>query len=266
MFIQISKHDLPLTPEKLVGVTNFCRAQIEAGNFRVLGQIPDVLRKDWLDERLDAEVRANRHTHVDPVEWRSELEGVCEGVVKAYLQECGEGKNTVALLMWRAALAFHKVLVVYGIWSYHIDVKRNEVTLEVTERLPLNEVDKKLLRDLGDNGQVFIPDPMLASGSSMSYAIDMLKRLGIRHSQITVGCVVAAPEGVFNLLNQFPGIKIIAATLDGCLNNNAYIVNRGLGDAGAKYFCGNTPDNFYKGMFTDEQWEHLVRLLEMTNK
>ena len=262
-FVRIVKEDLPLAPEKLEEARRFCVEQIEARNFRVLGQIPEMLRVDWLDTTLDEPIRANKHTNVYPVEWRTALEDMCETVVRAYLQERGEGKNVVALLMWRAALAYHKALATHGIRQCHIDVKRNEVTLEIAEFLSLNEVDEKLLRSLaGKDGQVFLPDPMLASGASMCYAIDMVRGLGIENNQITVGCVIAAPEGVFNLLSQFPGIRIIVVTMDGRLNGNAYIVDEGLGDAGAKYFCGNTPKNFRRDVFTVPQWAHLMHLLE----
>lgn len=253
----ISKCDLPLVPEELAEVTNFCKVQVGTGIFRVLGQIPEVLRRDWLDEELDAEVRASQHTNVEPAEWRAALESMCSKAVEAYLREQGSHKRIVAVLMWRAALAYHRPLAICGIRQCHTDVKRDEGTLKVIERMPLNEPDQETLRTLGGEGQVLIPDPMLASGSSASYTIELVRSLGIQNSQITVGCVVAAPEGVFNLLNQFPGIRITAATMDGCLNSDAYIVNPGLGDAGEKYFCGNSPENFSRNMFTDAQWAHL---------
>jgi uracil phosphoribosyltransferase len=253
----IEKCDLPLTPGKLAEITSFCETQKELGRITVLGQIPEILRTDWLDEKLPENVRANKHVNVDPIEWRMALEGACESVIRACLLERKRNKDITALLMWRAALAFHKAFADYGIRPCHIDVKRNENTLKISERLPLTETEEVMLRGLAEEGQVLVPDPMLASGSSMSYAIELLNNMGFRNDQITVACVVAAPEGVFNLLENYPGIKIVAAALDGCLNSNAYIVDRGLGDAGEKYFCGNSLENFPRRMFTDAQWAHL---------
>lgn len=80
---------------------------------------------------------------------------------------------------------------------------------------------------------VFLLDPMLATGGSASHAMDFLKTVGA--TDITMLCVVAAPEGVARLEKEFPDLSIVAASLDRCLNERSYIVP-GLGDFGDRLY------------------------------
>lgn len=85
-------------------------------------------------------------------------------------------------------------------------------------------------------GRTFIlVDPMLATGNSARYALDVLIRHGVDLSQIRFMALVAAPEGVKVLLTHYPQIPVYVAALDSHLNENAYIVP-GLGDAGDRMF------------------------------
>lgn len=85
-------------------------------------------------------------------------------------------------------------------------------------------------------GRTFIlVDPMLATGNSARYALDVLIRHGVDPSQIRFMALVAAPEGVKVLLTHYPQIPVYVAALDSHLNENAYIVP-GLGDAGDRMF------------------------------
>jgi uracil phosphoribosyltransferase len=86
--------------------------------------------------------------------------------------------------------------------------------------------------DLADR-HVFVLDPMLATGNSGVAAVDALVERGAR--QLTFVCVIAAPEGVRNLHDAHPNVRIIAAALDEGLNDHAYILP-GLGDAGDRMF------------------------------
>ncbi len=86
--------------------------------------------------------------------------------------------------------------------------------------------------DLADR-HVFVLDPMLATGNSGVAAIDALVERGAR--KLTFVCVIAAPEGVRNIHDAHPGVRIIAAALDEGLNDHAYILP-GLGDAGDRMF------------------------------
>jgi len=84
-----------------------------------------------------------------------------------------------------------------------------------------------------DTARVFVVDPMLATGGSSVGAIDHLKARGA--CRFTFVCLVAAPEGVRALHCKHPDVRIITATLDRELDENAYI-RPGLGDAGDRIF------------------------------
>jgi len=81
--------------------------------------------------------------------------------------------------------------------------------------------------------EVFILDPMLATGGSASEAVRQLKVAGAR--RITLVSVLAAPEGIRRLNADHPDLKIVVGTVDRELNENAYILP-GLGDAGDRLF------------------------------
>jgi uracil phosphoribosyltransferase len=80
---------------------------------------------------------------------------------------------------------------------------------------------------------VIVLDPMLATGGSMTHTIDLLHRRGA--DDITVLCVVAAPEGIAALEKTAPQARLFTAAVDDGLNDVAYIVP-GLGDAGDRQF------------------------------
>jgi uracil phosphoribosyltransferase len=86
--------------------------------------------------------------------------------------------------------------------------------------------------DLSDSW-VLVLEPMLATGGSLSWAIEKVKGSGAH--DITAICVVAAPEGVKRINNDHPDVRIVAAGLDEGLNENYYIVP-GLGDMGDRLF------------------------------
>ena len=108
----------------------------------------------------------------------------------------------------------------------HIGMYRDEETLEPVEYLV------KLPEDI-DQRQIFVVDPMLATGGSAIFAVDSLKKRGA--ANIKFVCLVAAPEGVKKLQDAHPDIDIYTASLDEKLNENGYIVP-GLGDAGDRLF------------------------------
>lgn len=80
-----------------------------------------------------------------------------------------------------------------------------------------------------------VVDPMIATGHSSAYAVEILKRRGVKGSQIHFLALVAAPEGISVLTQAHPDIDIFVAALDEKLNDRAYIVP-GLGDAGDRIF------------------------------
>lgn len=81
--------------------------------------------------------------------------------------------------------------------------------------------------------EVFVVDPMLATGGSAAAAITMLKEKGITHIHFL--CIIAAPEGLKKLTEEHPDVNVYVGALDECLNVNKYIVP-GLGDAGDRIF------------------------------
>jgi uracil phosphoribosyltransferase len=80
---------------------------------------------------------------------------------------------------------------------------------------------------------VLICEPMLATGGSLSWAVDKVKGSGAK--TITCLCVVTAPEGVERMYKDHPDVQIIAAASDRELNESFYIVP-GLGDMGDRLF------------------------------
>ncbi|KJY48664.1 Uracil phosphoribosyltransferase [Bombilactobacillus mellis] len=108
----------------------------------------------------------------------------------------------------------------------HIGMYRDEKTLQP------HEYFVKLPSDI-DQRELFIVDPMLATGGSANMAIDALKKRGAQHIRLVV--LVAAPEGVHAVQTNHPDIDIYAAALDEKINENGYIFP-GLGDAGDRLF------------------------------
>ena len=81
----------------------------------------------------------------------------------------------------------------------------------------------------------FVCDPMLATGYSAVYAVDVLNKHGIDDADIRFLSLVAAPEGVEVFQKSHPKVAVYTAALDSHLNDLAYIVP-GLGDAGDRLF------------------------------
>jgi uracil phosphoribosyltransferase len=93
-----------------------------------------------------------------------------------------------------------------------------------------------LVRLPDTNERTFILcDPMVATGNSAVYAVDVLKKRGVTDDQILFLALVAAPEGVEVFRAAHPDVKLYVASLDDRLNDHAYIVP-GLGDAGDRIF------------------------------
>ena len=108
----------------------------------------------------------------------------------------------------------------------HIGLYRNEETLEPVEYYC------KLPQDCAER-EVFVVDPMLATGGSSSAAITMLKQRGIKN--IRFMCIIAAPEGIEKMKKDHPDVDMYIGSLDDHLNDHGYIVP-GLGDAGDRIF------------------------------
>lgn len=107
-----------------------------------------------------------------------------------------------------------------------VGVARNEETHQPTPYL------ESLPDDLSTQ-PVIVLDPMLATGGSMAHTIELL--LARNAVDVTVICVVVAPEGLAALEAVAPNLRLFTATIDEGLNDVAYIVP-GLGDAGDRQF------------------------------
>lgn len=108
----------------------------------------------------------------------------------------------------------------------HIGLYRDPDTLEPVEyycKLPADSSER----------EIFVVDPMLATGGSASAAIQMLKEKGVKN--IRFMCIIAAPEGVKRMQEEHPDVDIYIGALDDHLNDHGYIVP-GLGDAGDRIF------------------------------
>jgi len=108
----------------------------------------------------------------------------------------------------------------------HIGLYRDPRTLE-----PVKYYCK--LPDDIQNRNVFIVDPMLATGGSASAAITFIKEYGC--TSIKLMNLIAAPEGIARVREDHPDVDIFVAALDERLNDHGYIVP-GLGDAGDRIF------------------------------
>jgi uracil phosphoribosyltransferase len=83
--------------------------------------------------------------------------------------------------------------------------------------------------------RVLILDPMLATGGSAVQAIEIVQSHGARLTDLSLVCIVCAPEGVRAVEALDPGIKIYAAALDRELNARKFILP-GLGDFGDRLY------------------------------
>ncbi|MBE6828057.1 MAG: uracil phosphoribosyltransferase [Ruminococcaceae bacterium] len=90
----------------------------------------------------------------------------------------------------------------------------------------------KLPADISQR-EVFVLDPMLATGGS---AIDAINQIKINNPKsVKFMCIIAAPEGLKALTDAHPDVEVYCAALDDHLNEHKYIVP-GLGDAGDRIF------------------------------
>lgn len=108
----------------------------------------------------------------------------------------------------------------------HVGIKRNEETA-----LP-QPYYANLPAHLAE-ADVFLLDPMLATGGSACEGVRQLKAAGAQ--RITMLCVVSCPEGLAALAAAHPDVPVFTAAIDAGLNERCYIVP-GLGDAGDRYF------------------------------
>jgi uracil phosphoribosyltransferase len=108
----------------------------------------------------------------------------------------------------------------------HVGLYRDPQTLRAIQyylKLPEGMSERK----------VIAVDPMLATGNSSAAAVQRLKENGAKN--ITLVCLLAAPEGIEAFQKTHPDVPIFTAAVDSHLNDHGYIVP-GLGDAGDRMY------------------------------
>ena len=113
----------------------------------------------------------------------------------------------------------------------HIGMYRDEKTLKPVWYY--NKVPMPV--DNPENYYVYITDPMLATGNSLTEAIKLYVDKGIPEANICCVCIISAPEGINKVFENYPDITLIVAAVDSHLNEYGYIVP-GMGDAGDRIF------------------------------
>lgn len=138
------------------------------------------------------------------------------------------GKKLVLVPILRAGLAMEPAMkrIVPQARTGFCGLYRNEKTLEPVEYY------WKMPKDV-ENRDIFILDPMLATGGSINYTVDRLKNIGCK--SIHVMSIIGAPQGVDLIQMNHPDVEMYIAHLDEGLNDKGYIVP-GLGDAGDRIF------------------------------
>ncbi len=148
---------------------------------------------------------------------------ICKTIVKEL-----KGKKLAVVPILRAGLGMVDGMLnmIPAAKVGHIGLYRDPETLEPVEYYC------KLPEDCSER-EVFVVDPMLATGGSSVAAIRMLKERGVKN--IRFMCIIAAPEGIKRMQESHPDVDIYAGALDEKLNEHSYIVP-GLGDAGDRIF------------------------------
>jgi len=108
----------------------------------------------------------------------------------------------------------------------HVGLYRDPETLQPVEYYC------KLPEDIGER-DILIVDPMLATGGSAAAAVQFLRARGAKRINLLV--LIAAPEGISEVVTQCDDVTIYCAAVDSHLNDHGYIVP-GLGDAGDRLF------------------------------
>ncbi|WMC94127.1 uracil phosphoribosyltransferase [Kineothrix sp. MB12-C1] len=148
---------------------------------------------------------------------------ICEATAKVL-----KGKKMAIVPILRAGLGMvdGMLTLIPAAKVGHIGLYRDPDTLNPIEyycKLPADCADR----------EVFVVDPMLATGGSSVAAIQMLKDKGCRN--IHFMCILAAPEGVEKMKDMHPDVDMYIGALDEKLNDHGYIIP-GLGDAGDRIF------------------------------
>lgn len=148
-------------------------------------------------------------------------------ICKTTVQEI-KGKKLAVVPILRAGLGMVEgmLTMIPAAKVGHIGLYRDPETLAPVEyycKLPADCAER----------EIFVVDPMLATGGSALAAVEMLKNHGCRKLHFL--CIIAAPEGLKAFTEAHPDVDLYIGALDDHLNDHGYIVP-GLGDAGDRIF------------------------------
>ncbi len=163
---------------------------------------------------------ALRHLPTKEVEVQTPIEVAMEPMIS--------GKKLVFVPILRAGLGMvdGMLQLVPSARVGHIGLYRDPVTHKP------HEYYCKLPSSLEER-EVYVLDPMLATGGSAIDAVNLLKEKGAKNIKFI--CIIAAPEGIKAFCEKHPDVNLYVGALDRCLNDHAYICP-GLGDAGDRIF------------------------------
>jgi uracil phosphoribosyltransferase len=148
-------------------------------------------------------------------------------ICKTTVQEI-KGKKLAVVPILRAGLGMvdGMLTMIPAAKVGHIGLYRDPETLAPVEyycKLPADCAER----------EIFVVDPMLATGGSALEAVEMLKKHGCRKLHFL--CIIAAPEGIKAFTEAHPDVDLYIGAVDDHLNDHGYIVP-GLGDAGDRIF------------------------------
>jgi uracil phosphoribosyltransferase len=148
-------------------------------------------------------------------------------ICKTTVQEI-KGKKLAVVPILRAGLGMVEgmLTMIPAAKVGHIGLYRDPETLAPVEyycKLPADCAER----------EIFVVDPMLATGGSALAAVEMLKKHGCKKLHFL--CIIAAPEGLKAFTEAHPDVDLYIGALDDHLNDHGYIVP-GLGDAGDRIF------------------------------
>ena len=163
---------------------------------------------------------ATRHLELEDIEIETPI-------CKTTVQEI-KGKKLAVVPILRAGLGMvdGMLTMIPAAKVGHIGLYRDPETLEPVEyycKLPADSAER----------EIFVVDPMLATGGSALAAVDLLKKHGCKKLHFL--CIIAAPEGVKAFTEAHPDVDLYIGALDDHINDHGYIVP-GLGDAGDRIF------------------------------
>ncbi|MBP6084730.1 hypothetical protein KA517_00635, partial [Candidatus Gracilibacteria bacterium] len=181
-----------------------------------------------------AYLRHNFHTGtqvVTPAEFGDASTIVTDDIWQQALATGLDPQSTAVLYPLRAGLAFYEGALRRGFReNIMLGVVRSHDKAQASCYLEPTHLAADALKACSD---VMIVDPMLATGGSVELSLAYLsQRFGIDAAQVTVASMIAAPEGIARLLSGTKIRHIFAGKVDHGLNDDAYIVSMGLGDAG----------------------------------